>query len=123
MHKNNYLIFASLLIIQMIGWSDESCLCPKLIRGKLCGGFLGPLVHGNDCKYKRIYSCPGTEEESEAIEIKECKMPCLTKQDIETGLVDAHCFPSFPYLLDFEILKRKLSMYKMNHMIDNYLNG
>jgi hypothetical protein len=93
----------------MISSSDENCLCLKRIRGKHCGGYLTPLVNENDCKHKKIDSCPGTEE-SEAIEIKECKMPCLTKKDVEKGLVDSHCFPSFPYLLNFEILKRKLSV-------------
>ncbi len=104
-------------MIQMIGSSDENCLFPKQIRGKLCGGYLTHLVNGNDCKHKKIYSWPGTEE-SEAIKMKECKMPCLTKKDVETELVYSHWFPSFPYLLDFEILKRKPSMYKMNHMIE-----
>jgi hypothetical protein len=92
-------------------------LRPKQIRGKLCGGYLTLLVNGNDCKHKKINSCPDTEE-SEAIEMKECKILYLTKKDVETGLVDAHCFPSFPCLLDFEILKRKLSMHKMNHMTE-----
>ncbi len=37
-------------MIQMIGSSDENCLYPNQIRGKLCGRYLTPLVNGNDCK-------------------------------------------------------------------------
>jgi ABC-type metal ion transport system substrate-binding protein len=50
--------------------------------------------------------------------MKERKMPALTKIDVEIGLVDANYFQTFSYLLDFEILKRKLSIYKMNHTIE-----
>ena len=95
------------VIMELMGQSLE-CKCPKQIKGKICGEFLKSAVKSNsDCKPRTVYSCPGGDGEASATEEQSCDdSPCFTNQDMVTALIDAYCFPKFPYLLNYE--KRKL---------------